>query len=63
MPIYLASFLDPGQKKVNSYLCPSSLSIFQMGRVFSGRTGQNPPSLLQMRHTTALRQWLALAAF
>lgn len=63
MRINLADFLDSGKKKVNSFLCPSSQAIFQMEKVFSAKTGQNPPFLLQMRHTTALRQWLALAVF
>lgn len=59
----LADFLDSREKKVNSILCTSSQAIFQMEKVFSGKTGQNPPFLLQMRHTTALRLWLALAVF
>lgn len=58
-------FLDLRQKYHTKifFFFPSSQPIFQMGKFFTGRIGQNPPSLLQMRHTTAQKQWLALAAF
>lgn len=63
MHINLVDFLIRGEKKVNYFLCPSSQAIFQMEKFFSGKTGQNPPFLLQIRHTTALRLWLMLAVF